>query len=190
MKLEVSRICVPTDFTEAADYAVHYGAELARVHDAELHLLHVLEHSDSLVHHPDFSGSGEVARAYFNELQIDALHEQPHVEKAEELDQETHAFLHKLEEGVGRQLKGYEQPDQWWKDLTVHRVVRYGRAPDEICGYARHHLIDQLIMPTHARRGLARLLMGSVTERVVRASPCPVVVLRFPAHEHKLAHET
>jgi nucleotide-binding universal stress UspA family protein len=68
MQLLIKRICVPTDFSEAADYAVHYAAALAQNHNAVLHLLHVLEHAGPLVHHPDFTGDGEVARAYFNQL--------------------------------------------------------------------------------------------------------------------------
>ena len=190
MKFEIARICVPTDFSEASDLAVHYGAELARAHGAELHLLHVLEHSDALVHHPDFTNSGEVARAYFNELQVDALHDEPRVGNAEQADREAHDFLRQLESGVGHQWKEHEQRTNWWDDLVVHRAVRCGRPAEEICRYARHYLIDQLIMPTHARSGWVRLFMGSVTERVVQTSPCPVVGLRFPAHESKMAQQT
>lgn len=187
MTIRIERICVPTDFSEAADQAVHYGADLARVHGAQLHLLHVFEHSDSLVHHPDFTAQGEVARAYFNEMQVDALEQEPPTVSSEEaVDQETHAFLRSLEEGVDRRWKELPKQNAWWEDLDVHRAVRYGRPAEEICRYVAHYLIDQVIMPTHARKGFARWLMGSVTDRVVRASVCPVVVLRFPAHEYKL----
>ncbi len=34
-------------------------------------------------------------------------------------------------------------------------------------------------MPSHGRRGLERLLLGSVTERVLRLAHCPVLVMRF-----------
>jgi nucleotide-binding universal stress UspA family protein len=43
-----------------------------------------------------------------------------------------------------------------------------------------------IVMGTHGRSGLSRLLMGSVTERVLRISPCPIVVVRHPEHEYTL----
>jgi nucleotide-binding universal stress UspA family protein len=38
-------------------------------------------------------------------------------------------------------------------------------------------------MGTHGRGGLAHLLMGSVSERVVRTAPCPVLTVRTPEHD-------
>jgi hypothetical protein len=38
-----------------------------------------------------------------------------------------------------------------------------------------------IVLGTHGRRGLARLLMGSVAEQVVRKAPCPVLTLKTPA---------
>ena len=38
-------------------------------------------------------------------------------------------------------------------------------------------------MGTHGRSGFDRLIMGSVTERVLRSAPCPVVVVRHPDDE-------
>ena len=38
--------------------------------------------------------------------------------------------------------------------------------------------IDLVVMATHGRGGVARLLMGSVTEKIIRSAPCPVLTLR------------
>jgi nucleotide-binding universal stress UspA family protein len=38
--------------------------------------------------------------------------------------------------------------------------------------------VDSVVMPTHGRKGIGRLILGSVAERVVRESPCPVLTVR------------
>jgi nucleotide-binding universal stress UspA family protein len=60
-----------------------------------------------------------------------------------------------------------------------------GIPTDSLVNYAKEHDIDLIVMGTHGRTGLTRLLMGSVAEIVVRRAPCPVVTIRQP--EEKLA---
>ena len=52
-----------------------------------------------------------------------------------------------------------------------------------IVDYAKDKRIDLIVAGTHGRGGVARLLLGSVTERVVRTAPCPVLTVRHPEHE-------
>jgi nucleotide-binding universal stress UspA family protein len=52
-----------------------------------------------------------------------------------------------------------------------------GDAADEIVGYARAHGIHLIVLGTHGRTGVSRLLMGSVAERVIRTAPCPVLAV-------------
>lgn len=47
-----------------------------------------------------------------------------------------------------------------------------------IVDYAEDHDIDQIVMGSHGRDGVSRILLGSVAETVVRRSPCPVTVVR------------
>ena len=68
-------------------------------------------------------------------------------------------------------------------DLHVVRVVRHGVPFHEICQYTKEQGIDLLVLGTHGRTGLAHFLLGSVAERVVRSSPCPVLTIRHPEHE-------
>jgi nucleotide-binding universal stress UspA family protein len=63
-----------------------------------------------------------------------------------------------------------------YEGLTIH--VCYGDPGIEITQYAEEIKADAIIMPSHGRRGLKRLLIGSVAERVVRLSHCPVFVLK------------
>lgn len=70
--------------------------------------------------------------------------------------------------------------------VTLHAtvVVEVSDAPAEaIVQYAADSGIDLIVIGTHGRRGANRLLMGSVAERVVRRSPCPVLTVRHPEHE-------
>jgi nucleotide-binding universal stress UspA family protein len=47
-----------------------------------------------------------------------------------------------------------------------------------ILRWAQEHAPDLIVVGTHGRRGLRRLVMGSVAEHVVRAAPCPVMTVR------------
>lgn len=64
-----------------------------------------------------------------------------------------------------------------------------GTAATEIVEVARSGAHDLIVMGTHGRTGLRRLILGSVAERVVRAAPCPVLVIRPDdyVHEHATA---
>lgn len=62
-------------------------------------------------------------------------------------------------------------------DLTQEQVD--AEAPAEaIVSYAEEHDIDLIVLGTHGRRGLRRLLIGSVAEEVLRRASCPVLTVR------------
>lgn len=58
-------------------------------------------------------------------------------------------------------------------------AVVEGSAARGITDYADDEDIDLIVMATHGRQGLDRYLLGSVTERVVRTSPVPVLTVRL-----------
>ena len=185
MRLQIQRICVPTDFSAAADHAVHYAAAIAHQHGAALHLLHVIEHAGPLVHHPDFTSDGEVARSYFNRL------EQAVTEAEEKLDSEgddseheVSELIRSLETGAVEQFESVGQ--DWWTGLDVQRDIRYGHAVKEILHYVKIRDLDLVVMGTHGHSRLATVLLGSVTERLVRTCTCPVTVVRHPEHQYNL----
>ena len=63
--------------------------------------------------------------------------------------------------------------------LSIRQERRTGASPaSEITAYAAAESIDLIVMGTHGQRGLRRLLIGSVTEEVVRTAPCPVFTIR------------
>ena len=62
---------------------------------------------------------------------------------------------------------------------VIHLLVE-GRPADTILGVATEVSADLIVMGTHGRSGLRRLLMGSVAEAVMREAPCPVVTVKAP----------
>lgn len=56
--------------------------------------------------------------------------------------------------------------------------VAFGDPGQEIAAYAEKLKADLIVMPSHGRSGVPRLLIGSVAERVVRLAHCPVLILR------------
>jgi nucleotide-binding universal stress UspA family protein len=79
---------------------------------------------------------------------------------------------------------------KWAEDTLTDRCLASGQAVKarwvlrtgvpwvEIVGTAVDEHVDMIVMGTHGRTGLDRFLLGSVTERVVRTAPCPVLTVR------------
>ena len=62
-------------------------------------------------------------------------------------------------------------------------MITYGIPFQEILDYVKAQKVDLIIMGTHGRTGLRHILLGSVTERVVRLAACPVLVTRLTPRE-------
>ncbi len=91
-------------------------------------------------------------------------------------------FVLREEQAARNQLQ--QQPDAPWSEkLNVVRELKTGTPFLEIIRYAKEKTIDLIVLGTHGRTGLAHALMGSVAERVVRKSPCPVLTVRDPEHK-------
>ena len=60
----------------------------------------------------------------------------------------------------------------------VQMKVAIGDPSTEIIDCAKEIDSDLIVMPSHGRKGVSRFLLGSVAERVVRLSPCPVLILK------------
>jgi nucleotide-binding universal stress UspA family protein len=64
--------------------------------------------------------------------------------------------------------------------IPVHHVFLEGNPATEIVRYATDASMDLIVMGTHGRTGLEKLLMGSVAEKVMRDAPCSVLVVKLP----------
>jgi len=92
-------------------------------------------------------------------------------EKEKDLENELRYKLHK--EAFDDFLKEFNLTD-----LTYTKETPRGKPAEEILGALSRNFIDLLIMGTTGRTGLNRVLMGSVTEKVVREVPCSFLTLK------------
>jgi nucleotide-binding universal stress UspA family protein len=89
---------------------------------------------------------------------------------------------------------GSEQLQQFVKNHTrdpiqPELVVQLGIAPDSILSFAQARKADVIVMGTHGRRGYDHLMLGSVTDRVMRSAPCPVLAVCNPPHDPMVADQ-
>ena len=71
--------------------------------------------------------------------------------------------------------------------VGVRVVIREGVTHEVICKAAEDTGANLIVMATHGRKGIGHVILGSVTERVLRGAPCPVLVVRPPAPPEKKA---
>jgi nucleotide-binding universal stress UspA family protein len=145
---KITRILVPTDFSETADAALGYAKTLAAQLGASLHVVHVFaDPYSTAVYAPEVYAPlpPEVRAAAMRDIQ-EWLEERFDAEER-------------------RRFRG-----------TAEIVT--GLAAKQIAKYAVDNQIDLIVMGTHGRRGVAHLLLGSVAEHVVRIARCPVLTIR------------
>jgi nucleotide-binding universal stress UspA family protein len=86
---------------------------------------------------------------------------------------------------------GSEEDRAYWQDqleqirpvdpgIAVRHVFLQGDPATQIVRFARDSGMDVIVMGTHGRTGLERLLMGSVAEKVMRDATCSVLVVKLP----------
>jgi universal stress protein A len=90
-------------------------------------------------------------------------------------DAETRQVLHRKLEKVIPTVPG----------VTYQHCYLRGTATGEIVGFVEQQGIDLIVMASHGRSGLSRVLMGSTAENVMRQAPCPVLIVKQPATEEK-----
>ncbi len=68
-------------------------------------------------------------------------------------------------------------------EVQIESVVQDGIVTDNILAFAKGQNVDLIVMGTHGRRGFDRLMLGSVTERVMRRAACPVLTVNKPSQD-------
>lgn len=98
----------------------------------------------------------------------------PHV-SMDEMYREIEANARKeIEKCCIEELRGYKDID--------YKVLK-GVPHEEILKFSEENSIDLIIMGTHSRKGLDRVIFGSTAERVVRNARCPVLTVGFPVRK-------
>jgi nucleotide-binding universal stress UspA family protein len=137
----------------------------------------------TILHPTDFSDSSDyafrlacaLARDYDARLVVVHVGRKPVLNPVEGLvPPEPERYRAKLTEQL-RQRRA-----EGLKVRTAHQLVFGGNPAAEIVQQARQTKSDLIVMGTHGRTGLGRLLMGSVAEQVVRKAPCPVLTVKIP----------
>ena len=95
-------------------------------------------------------------------------------------------FCRALREGGKEQLQEFVK-NHTHDEIQPELVVHQGTAPDCILSFAQAHKTDLIVMGTHGQRGFDRLVLGSVTNRVMRRAPCPVLAVCKPSQESIVA---
>ena len=91
-----------------------------------------------------------------------------------------HPSINKFEKEIieGAETRLYEFVDAHFKEFPgTKTVVVAGDAAEKIVEYIEDQNIDLVIMGTHGRKGMDKVIFGSVAERVVKTSPAPVMVV-------------
>ncbi len=69
-------------------------------------------------------------------------------------------------------------PEEIRDDMDVEAVVLQGVPFAEIISTAREKEADMIVIGSHGRTGISHMMLGSVSEKVVRKAPCPVLTVR------------
>jgi nucleotide-binding universal stress UspA family protein len=85
--------------------------------------------------------------------------------------------------GSGREQLQEFVKKHTYNEIQSELVVNEGSAADLILSFAQERKMDLIVMGTHGLRGFDRLMLGSVTDRVMRAASCPVLAVREPPHD-------
>lgn len=145
----MKRILVPTDFSKQADNALKIAAQIARKYNGEIFLLHFL---DITLRGTDplsaRAGTGLPEALFFMKF--------AHKKFTETFDK----FSHYLE------------------GVTVHETVEFDEAFDGIMSVSKKYDCDIIIMGSNGSEGLKEIFIGSNTERVVRFSDIPVLIIK------------
>jgi len=151
--VKVRSILLPTDFSDCANFALPYAAGIARATGASLLAVHVVE---TVVPAVGYSGVSEP-------LPIADISEQ-------------------LEESAEREMPRVAECEEC-AGLNVEEMIVHGDAATEIVRVARERRVDLIVISSHGRTGLGRILFGSTAEAVVRHATCPVLVVKPPQEE-------
>jgi len=152
---KVNKILAPADLSNHCKVGVQYALELAQTQDSEVVILNVLT-----VEETPFAQADEEWLAQQTEL--------PKLKKA--LEQRKSLLNEFVSQSFAELLSS----------VKVRQEVVIGTPYKRIIEKAEREGFDMIIMSTHGRTGLLHMLIGSVTERVVRRAPCPV--LAVPLH--------
>ncbi|ADJ15641.1 universal stress protein [Halalkalicoccus jeotgali] len=146
------RILVPTDGSKVAQAAVDQAIDIAEKYGAEVHALFVAD--------------------------VDAVAYGLGTEQVDRIKQGNFQGMTDLREDA-QEATDYVTERAEAADLTAVERHAGGRPHDVIADYTADNDIDLIVMGSHGRSGIRRALLGSVTERTLRSTHVPVLVVDY-----------
>jgi nucleotide-binding universal stress UspA family protein len=151
---EIRKVLFTTDFSDLSNHALPYAIKMAKIYDAELIMLHAVTIYDNDPNEPDY---------HFPYLQ-------KYCEQAtKSADDRFQVCYEKAGEAGVKVRKALVQ------GISPHAAI--------LEFIEQEGDIGMICMSTHGRSGLKHVLLGSVTENVIRYSPCPILVVKQTEHE-------
>lgn len=146
------RILVPTDGSKVAETAVDQAVDIGENYGSEIHALFVAD--------------------------VDAVAYGLGTEQVDRIRQGNFRGMTDLREAA-EDATGYVKERAEAHGLTAAERHAGGRPHDIIADYAADNDVDLIVMGSHGRSGVRRVLLGSVTERVLRSTHVPVLVVGY-----------
>ena len=156
------RILCPVDFSKPSYEALKMAGDLARHFSSRLYMVHVVTTIPAFV----------TAAAPAPGMPFVGLNKSTIARYIKEFKKDAQEALQKL---VNKRFRGNKR---------VTTVVKYGNPAEEILRLARDRKVDLIVIATHGETGFKRFLFGSVAEKVVRMSSCPVLTIRVAEKKH------
>ena len=140
-----------TDFSESAKAALPFAIDMTKKYGATLHIIHVYQDP-----------------AHLAEFEISSNIKMDWLRVAQALGTETEKKLKEFCSEITNEMR------------SCHYKMLRGRPPAEIIRYAKENEIDLIVLASHGLSGWEHVLFGSTAERVLRESPCNVLVIKKP----------
>jgi len=153
--MKINKILIAVDDSKYADNAAAFGFDLAHSYDAQVGLVNVVE--------PIVTSSADATLMTGTPFDAGVANDPEFIK----IQQEASGNI------IQRIINTYAG------DLKVSHFSEYGSKAEGIIECANEFGADLIVIGTHSRTGLDRLLMGSVAEHVVRHSVVPVLVVPF-----------
>ena len=157
--MKIKKILIGIDDSSFAEHAAEYGFDIAHSFKAQVGLVHIVEPMVM----PTSSGGDAILGTSTQGIGVNDV---------ELMNIQSDAS----ETLIERTIKKFAG------NLQVAHFNEFGNTADGIIACAKEFKADLIVIGTHSRTGLDRLLMGSVAEHVVRHSEIPVLVIPFPDH--------
>lgn len=162
--MQLKRILVPTDLSENSIDGIKYALFLARGNGAEVVVVHVVDAKKV----PQAGSMPDEVRIFFG---------------VERVPVETlgHYFIEEALERGRWKLNSFlsrHVDEAMLRTVGLKKVVRLGEVVDEIIGASTAEDCDLIVMASGGKSRLARMVSGSLAEKVVRLASCPVLTIQ------------